>query len=289
MSKEIQAVDADLSTEQLALVKRTITPGATNDELALFLYDCKRMGVHPLDRMLHFTKRGGRYVPITSIDLMRSRAAETGELAGIDDAAFDGTPAEADFKATVTVWRIVHSQRCSFTATARWSEYYPGDGPGGAMYRKMPHVMTAKCAEALALRKGFPRELHGVYTREEMDQAGPVQVSECEPFDQRDIDGFAAGKRELTDDPDAPLEAFQVRQFWITAREILRKHHRGMKPAEQEEAVRQVLAARCIKSTKDIVQGELDEIEEEIAAWQPNGKGIEIEPDFTEPTVAGGE
>lgn len=164
--------------DQLDLVKRTVANGATDAELKLYLYDCQRQGVHPLDRLLHFTKRGGKYTPVTSIDLMRIRAAETGEYAGSDDASFlcefDDRGREDRSKppihAQVTVWRLVQGTRCAFTATARWSEYYPGD-QAGTMWRKMPHTMLAKCAEALALRKGFPRQLAGLYAAEELDQA----------------------------------------------------------------------------------------------------------------------
>src|SRR3990167_4686514 len=162
-----------VTAEQLELVKRTVATGATVDELKLYLYDCQRQGVHPLDKLIHFTKRSGKYTPITSIDFMRTRAADTGEYAGSDDAVFarddDMHHVEA---ASVTVWRFVQGQRCPFTATARWSEYKPEQND--FMWKRMPHTMLAKCAEALALRKGFPRQLAGLYAREEMDQAGPT-------------------------------------------------------------------------------------------------------------------
>jgi phage recombination protein Bet len=158
-----------VTNEQVALVKKTIAQDATDEELKLFLFDCQRQGVHPLDRLLHFTKRSGKYTPITSIDLMRTRAAETGEMAGSDDAVFslDGD----ERLATVTVYRLTQATRYAYTATARWSEYYPGDGNVGVMWRKMPHTMLSKCAEALALRKAFPKQLAGLYAREELDQA----------------------------------------------------------------------------------------------------------------------
>lgn len=159
-----------VTADQLDLVKRTVATGATDAELKLFLYDCQRQGVHPLDRLLHFTKRGGKYTPVTSIDLMRTRAADTGEYAGSSDARFEGKPGTEDFAAYVVVSRLVQGHRCEFGATARWSEYYPGD-QSGHMWKKMPHTMLAKCAEALALRKGFPRQLAGLYAREELDQA----------------------------------------------------------------------------------------------------------------------
>ena len=66
-----------VTRDQLELIKRTVAVGATDAELELFLFDCQRRGVHPLDRLIHFTKRGGRYTPITSIDFLRGRAHDT--------------------------------------------------------------------------------------------------------------------------------------------------------------------------------------------------------------------
>lgn len=171
-----------VSNEQLDLVKRTVANGATAAELELYLYDCRRHGVHPLDKLLHFTKRGGKYTPVTSIDLMRIRAADTGDCLGITDPVFAGAPKTPEFAATVTVKRIVQGQVAEFAATARWTEYCPAGGQDH-MWQKMPHTMLGKCAEALALRKGFPKQLAGLYAREEMDQASsaPAMVVEAPP------------------------------------------------------------------------------------------------------------
>jgi phage recombination protein Bet len=160
----------EVTADQLALVRNTVAKGATPEQLQLYLYDCQRQGVHPLDKLLHFTLRSGKYTPVTSIDLMRMRAQETGEYVGNDSYVFTGTPGRPGFTALAQVWRLVQGQRVPFSRMARWEEYVPA-APGDHMWRKMPHVMLGKCAEAQALRAGFPRQLHGLYAAEEMDQA----------------------------------------------------------------------------------------------------------------------
>jgi phage recombination protein Bet len=185
MSAALQVVngtpEALVAVEQMAaerkeLIRKTVAPDATPAELDLFIYDCLRRRTHPLDRMIHFTKRGGRYTPITGIDYMRSLAGETDEHAGTDDAefAYSETDPERKFPLSckVTVYKITQGQRYAYAATARWAEYYPGDGTPGFMWRKLPHVMLAKVAESLALRKAFPRQLGGLYAKEELEQAG---------------------------------------------------------------------------------------------------------------------
>lgn len=160
-------------------VSSITTQNPTPAEIKLYLYDCDRRGVHPLDKLIYFTKRRGRYVPIVGIDYMRIRAESSGHYAGSDDAEFFYLDKENGDKnvhraAKVTVWKIVDGQRCPFTATARWEEYRPEDmnAPASFMWKKMPHTMLAKCAEALALRKAFPGQLAGLYTSEEMAQDG---------------------------------------------------------------------------------------------------------------------
>ena len=66
-------------------------------------------------------------------------------------------------------------------AVADW-ESYKQEGKNGLspMWQRMPALMLGKCAESLALRRAFPQELSGIYSVEEMGQAGG-EVIEYEP------------------------------------------------------------------------------------------------------------
>ena len=206
--------DVLITDEQTELIKRTICQGATDQEMQLFFYDCKRRGVHPLDKLIHFTKRSNKYTPITSIDFMRQRAHGSGVYAGEDEPLFERGPNPdiPPVSCTYSVYRLVGNMRCKWTATARWKEYYPGDQLG-FMWKKMPYLMLAKCAEALALRKAFPAELQGLYVHEEMEQATPeVRRGKPSPYpleEERQEDGAAISglsKESPTHEIDGPQQ-----------------------------------------------------------------------------------
>jgi phage recombination protein Bet len=164
-----------VTPEQVAIARNTVAKGLNDDQFAVYLYNCQRQGIHPLDGLIIPIVRTDngqeRLTFVTTVDLLRSRAAETNEYAGSDDAIFEYVDPKVPSSATVTVWRFVQGQKCSFTATARYEEYYPGDGKQGFMWRSKPHVMLGKCAEGLALRKSFPKQLAGLYLEEELQQA----------------------------------------------------------------------------------------------------------------------
>lgn len=185
MSSEVENYGMDrqlaVSPEQVELIKNTLAKGATDDELKLFIYECQRRGIHPMDRLIHFVKRGqGEKAKVTfqaSIDYLRMRSDESGDYAGIDEPVYgelnaDGFPEWAK----VTVYRFMGGHRVGFTGVARWKEFYPGEDQG-FMWRKMSHHMLAKTAEAQARRLANPHRLAGLYIPEEMAQADAVDVT----------------------------------------------------------------------------------------------------------------
>ena len=206
-SNQRQGPLALFDRETVELIKRNVAKGATDDELKIFLHQAQKTGLDPLAKQIYFrkqkTKTGDQMTIITGIDGYRLVADRTGLYAGNEDPVFDDE--ERPLKATVTVHKLIGGIRCPFTASARWDQYYPGDAQG-FMWRKMPHLMLGKCAEALALRKAFPAELSGLYVREEMDQAGSdvvdTVVVENAPNDEPPTSAtiFPGSKAPLTPD-----------------------------------------------------------------------------------------
>ena len=177
MSNEI--AKQDFPQEQVELIKRTLAVGATDDELKLFLHQCKRTGLDPLSRQIYFMKRGGKVTIQTSIDGFRAIAERSGDYAGQDEPVWGKDGDDAFCK--VTVYRFRDNVRYpAAVGVAFWKEYVPQAGQD-FMWKKMPRTMLAKVAEALALRKAYPSDLSGLYTGDEMEQSGNVAPVKTEP------------------------------------------------------------------------------------------------------------
>jgi len=222
-----QATRRNFTPDQVDLIKRTIAKGASDDELKLFLYQCERTGLDPFIRQIYFTKRKTKNRQTnqwedtatiqTSIDGFRLIAERTGEYDGQSEPMWCGQdgvwkdvwlesgPPKA---AKIVVFRKGTTR--GFVGIAKWEEYVQTnfDGEAIAMWRKMPANQLAKCAEALGFRKGFPQDLSGIYTAEEMAQA------DSEIIDGESIAVSVSPIEKLSEETKATLnKAFEMLQL----------------------------------------------------------------------------
>lgn len=191
MDQQVQHPELDRD-----LIKRTVGKDLTDDELDLFLYHCRQYGLDPLLGQIHATKRKqrnddgsytGRMVIQVGIDGYRAMAQRTGRYCP-GPITYHENKDGRFYAATATVYIRVpsgepgHSEWRPVEATAYVREYMQtrydkesGQHVPNAMWAKMPRNQTAKCAEALAIRRALP-DLGGVRTDEEMEQADSEHV-----------------------------------------------------------------------------------------------------------------
>jgi phage recombination protein Bet len=171
-------------------MRRTLARGASEDELALFVEQCRRPGLDPFARQIYSVRRKQwnaqarayeeAQVIQVSIDGFRLIADRTHKYAGQVGPWWCGTDGEwkevwlsdeAPAAAKVGVMR--HDFHQPLYAIALFKSYVQTNGHGDPVsrWKTDPAGMLAKCAEALALRRAFPHELSGLYTTEEMGQA----------------------------------------------------------------------------------------------------------------------
>ncbi len=154
------------SREQVDVIRNTVARGASDAQLALFLQVCATRQLDPFTRQVHWTPQG----IIAGIDGLRAIADRTDRYVP-GPTAYETDAQGALVAAHVTVRKLVAGAWHDITESAFLAEYL-GRTP---IWKAMPRVMLAKCAEARALRRAFPSDLSGIYAQDEMDQAG-VQV-----------------------------------------------------------------------------------------------------------------
>jgi phage recombination protein Bet len=173
----------------LDLLKRTVCTDLSDSEFLLFAEVARRSGLDPFRRQIYAIKRSGKVSHQTSIDGFRVIAQRTGDYAGQRGPFWCGADGQ-----WVDVWLGEKPPTAAKVGVIRkgfaeplWGVARFASYAGQNLWQKMPDVMIAKCAEALALRKAFPEDLSGLYTADEMDQAqGPglaaaIQAPASEP------------------------------------------------------------------------------------------------------------
>lgn len=169
-----------LTDDKKDLLKATFFKGwATQEEFELFLHACSRTGLDPFMKQIYPVKRwstklGRNEMTIqTGIDGFRLIGERTGKYAPGREPSYVYDKNGQIFSATAYVKKMTSDGTWhEVAATAYYAEYVQTnkDGSPGSFWKRMPHIMCAKCAESLALRKAFPADLSGIYTSDEMDQ-----------------------------------------------------------------------------------------------------------------------
>ena len=179
----------EFNDQQKTLIT-SMMPGAKKSDVDQFIAVCEESGLNPFRRQIMPSSRRSKdtngtwvtnWTHLVTIDGLRSIAAETGEYEGQEgpyycgmdgvwkDIWLDSKPPAA---AKVIIFR--RNFRQGLVATAKYESYVQknSDGKPNKIWNTFGDHMTAKVAEALGLRKAFPQQMGGLYTTDEMAQAG---------------------------------------------------------------------------------------------------------------------
>ncbi len=172
--------------ELLDVLASSLYPGASPSSIKMVLGYCKAASLDPMQKPVHIVPMWDskaekmRDVVMPGVGLYRTQAARTGEHVGTDepvfgpliDLKFGDTEIQVPEWCRVTVFRLKGGQPRAFTATEYWMENYATASKNSVapntMWKKRSRGQIAKCAEAQALRKGFP-EVGSQPTAEEME------------------------------------------------------------------------------------------------------------------------
>lgn len=261
---------------------------------ALLFREMQRTGLDPFAKHLYLREDWNKsanknvYAVASTIDGFRIVAARQSTYEGQtapqwcdkngnwSDAWYADAPPVA---ARIGVY--VRGYREPMWGIARFNEYRP-NGNGGFMWAKMPALMIAKVAEALAIRKAYPDQLSGVYTDDEMQQADARN-------DEKAADAQGGGRRAQRSNKPAddewntatgePLAPPAVTMPTVTGEQLgelarLLKLKRGAVNGDRNRIISE-LVRRPVADVQTLSQAEARSIIETLTA----------EPDRTPPTT----
>jgi phage recombination protein Bet len=200
----------------VSTLRNSLYPGAKEESVIMVIHYCHHAKLDIMLKPVHIVpmwivdKETGsgemRDVVMPGINLYRIQASRSG-CAGISEPEFGedvkeclgGVDVTYPKWCKVTVKRVVAGHLVEFSATEYWKENYATAGKDkktgtvsvapNAMWKKRPYGQLAKCAEAQALRKGFP-EIGAAPTAEEMEG----KHLDSEEYDQIQKDTFVKKK-----------------------------------------------------------------------------------------------
>lgn len=189
-----QLPSAHFNAHQLEILKNTICRGISYEEFQIFLMACIKTQLDPFMRQIYAVKRkykkpdgswGESMTIQTGIDGYRLIAERTGcyapgpECTYTLDANGNLVSATSYIKKQTKdgTWHTVSSSAYLDEYMQSFVDRKTGEKKPSGMWATMPKTMLAKCAESQALRKAFPAEMSGVYTKEEMEQAEPTKIT----------------------------------------------------------------------------------------------------------------
>ena len=177
--------------DKMQILGDVIAPGLTPEQLEVFALACNRTRLDPFAKQICAVIRWdselqrNKMTVQTTIDGFRVIAERTGKYAGrkpFEWCGPDGVWVEVWLKKEPPAAARARVLRKDFpeplAAIARYKAYVATKSGGSPtyMWQKMDAEQLAKCAEALALRTAFPQELGGLYTEDELEQAGMTEA-----------------------------------------------------------------------------------------------------------------
>lgn len=181
------------SRAQLSMIRRGVARHCSDPEFDEFIEVAQTLGLDPLRRQIApfivsaHDPEARRLIPWATIDGLRILAARQGDYRPMETPPiinFDSALVDPELnplgivRAEVCAWKRVGETWAPVAGEAWWAEFAPVRRPYNAgaderptldpAWMRMGRILIAKCAEAQALRRGWPDILSGLYGEEEL-------------------------------------------------------------------------------------------------------------------------